>query len=50
MTKGVRMNTFLDSSSLGGLLARLPIGFRNDRVIGAMVVVTREDPDSWFSA
>jgi hypothetical protein len=28
------MNTFLEASSLGGLLARMPNGFRIDRVIG----------------
>ena len=48
--KRVRMNTFLDASLLGGLLARMPNGFRIDRVIGAMVVVARKEPDSWFSA
>jgi hypothetical protein len=38
------MNT--DTSSLGGLLARMPNGFRIDRLIGAMVVVARKELDS----
>src|ERR1700730_5942887 len=46
----VRMNTFPEARSLGGLLARLPNGFGIDRVIGAMVVIARKEPDSWFSA
>jgi hypothetical protein len=44
------MNIFLEAGSLGGLLARMPNGFRIDRVIGAMVVIARKEPDSWFSA
>jgi hypothetical protein len=44
------MNTFLDARVLGGLLARLPNGFRIDGVIGTMVVVARKEPDSWSSA
>jgi hypothetical protein len=44
------MNTFLEARSLGGLLAGMPNGFGIDGVIGAMVVVARKEPDSWFSA
>jgi hypothetical protein len=49
VSKRVRMNTFLEARSLGGLLARMLNGFRIDGVIGAMVVVARKEPDSWFS-
>ena len=46
----VRMNIFLEAGALGGLLASLPNGFGIDGVIGAMVVMARKEPDSWFSA
>jgi hypothetical protein len=44
------MNTFLNPSTLGGLLTRMLNGFGIDRVIGAMIVVAWKEPDFWFSA
>src|SRR6202043_2356317 len=35
---------FIDSSSLGGLLTRIPNRFCIDRLIGAMIVIAREGP------
>ena len=43
--KRVRMDAFLDTCSLGGVMTRMPNGFRIDRVISAMVVKAREEPD-----
>jgi hypothetical protein len=45
MPKHVGMGTNLDSGSLGGVLARMPNGFRIDRPIRAVVVVARKEPD-----
>jgi hypothetical protein len=47
----VQQGTTQDNpSTLGGSLARMPNGFRIDRVIGAMIVVAWKEPDFWFSA
>src|SRR5437588_6758922 len=45
MSKHVGMDTNLDSRSLGGVLARMPNGFRIDRPIRAVMAVARKKPD-----
>jgi hypothetical protein len=44
------MHAFLKAGTLRGSVAGMPNGFCIDRVIGAMVVIAREDPDSGSSA
>src|SRR2546427_8034296 len=44
VAQGVRVYGFLEAGSLGRFLARLPHGFRIDRLIAAMVAVAGEQP------
>ena len=45
MPKRVRMDAFLDACSLGGVMTRMPNGVRIDRLIGAMTLISRKEPD-----
>src|SRR2546428_12943824 len=44
VAQGVWVYGFLEAGSLGGFLARLPHGFRIDRLITAMVAVAGKKP------
>ena len=49
MAKRVRMDAFLDTRSLGGVMTRMPNRFRIDRQITAVAVVAMKEPHSGFS-
>jgi hypothetical protein len=49
MAKGMRMDAFLDVRSLGGIMTRMPNGFRIDRLIPAVAVVAGKEPLAGFS-
>jgi hypothetical protein len=49
VAKGMRMDAFLDVRSLGGIMTRMPNGFRIDRLIPAVAVVAGKEPLAGFS-
>src|SRR6267143_453666 len=49
VAKRVRMDAFFDARSLGGVMTRMPNGFRIDRLITAVVVVAGKEPFAGFS-
>ena len=49
VAQSMGMDTFLDARSLGGVMTRMPNGFRIDREISAVAVVAVKEPHTGFS-
>ena len=49
MPQRMRMDAFLDVRSLGGVMTRMPNGFRIDGLITAVAVVAGKEPFAGFS-